>query len=126
MKLHKQKSIWRAQKMDEIYLAIEKGEMTVEQMLERVPLLDEEFTLELRETAQREEAARKAREDASLDLGIEEDFSRQRKRPDTTPATFNDQTPRQRVRQTREKLHINADLPGKFSIRSGLDSTVSS
>ena len=106
--------------MDDMYRSIENGEMTVEQMLDTVGTLDEEFARELRDKSEQEMAELKAQDDESLDLGID-DFLPDPEIPvNKTPATSQWQSMRKTVQKTRSMLHSQKPegLPLRWSANS--------
>jgi hypothetical protein len=100
--------------MDDIHRAIAKGEMTVEQMLDRVPLLDAEFAAEIAQEAKQEKEARIRQEEDNLELDIEDDgylpnniaFKVERSKKSAKQSIdLSGQTPMQKLKQKRRSLH---------------------
>jgi hypothetical protein len=119
MKLHKQKSIWRAKTMDDMYRAIEKGEMTVEEMIDGVGTLDKAFAQELSKKSQQQEEERQAKEDGSLELDIDEPtpFPVKPKKLRLTPRSSESETIQKRMRRTRDMLHSSgSELPKSWTL----------
>ena len=105
--------------MDEMYRAIERGEMTVEQMLDKVGTLEREFVQEMDKEIRQREAERKEREENSLQLDIDDRVlpppPRLREIRPLTPSSY---AMARRVRKTRDYLHSSGeDLPVHWSIR---------
>jgi hypothetical protein len=105
MQLHKQKSIWRAKTMDDMYRAIENGEMKVEQMLDRVNTLDQQFAKELHDKSELQKAALKVQEEDSLELGINDFLPESEVSVQKAPITGRWASMRKTVQKTRSMLH---------------------
>jgi hypothetical protein len=100
--------------MDSIHRAIAKGDMTIEQMLERVPLLDAEFAAEIAAEAKQENEARIRQDEESLELDIEDDgylpdntaFKVERSKKSAEQSVkLSGQTPMQKLKHKRRALH---------------------
>jgi hypothetical protein len=116
--------------MDEIHRAIAKGDMTLEQMLDRVPRLDSQFAAEIAEEARQGKEARIKQEADSLDLDIDDDgylpdntaFKVQRSQQSSRQAEELDmlrQTPERELKRKRRSLHgEGVNLPKRFDLGS--------
>jgi hypothetical protein len=101
--------------MDNMYRAIENGEMTVEQMLDRVSTLDQEFAKELQDKTEEKHAGRKAEEDESLELQMDDYLPAPAVSLKNSPETSLGKTISQSRRKTRSLLHIRN--PGSLPVR---------
>jgi hypothetical protein len=106
--------------MDAMYRAIEKGEMKVEDMIDRVATLDQEFARELNEKAQEQEEERQAKTDDSLELDIDEPtpFPLKLKKLRFTPKSPDSEAIQKQMRRTRDMIHSSgSELPKSWTLK---------
>jgi hypothetical protein len=103
--------------MDDMYRSIKNGEMTVEEMLDKVGTLDEEFARELCDRSEQQKADLKTRNEESLELDIDDFLPEPEIPANKTPVTGRWQSMRKTVQKTRSMLHSKKpeDLPLRWS-----------